>query len=200
MFLLTKPTSPQIDSFLEKASGSGFSYPYIGATRDGFRRQRKQPNSMKYNIDHNHIVIGNGEEDFERAKQAIRGWKMFDFPWVGLCWPDAAIEEDRTVAILVSHFGFYSLNAARIVYTIDKWDWFGFAYGTLEDHGESGEERFSVRLDRESGDVIYDLYAFSRPNHLLAHLGYPMTRVLQNRFAEDSKQAMFRAVRDNRLN
>ena len=195
MFLLTKPTPAEIDSFLEEASTSDFSYPFIGSTRDGFRRQPKQPNSMKYNIDHNHIVIGNGEDDFERAKQSIREWKMFDFPWVELCWPDAAIEEDRTVAILVRHFGFYSLNAARIVYTVGKWDWFGFAYGTLADHGESGEERFSVRLDRESGDVIYDLYAFSRPNHILAHLGYPLTRMLQKRFAEDSKHAMFRAIR-----
>ena len=52
----------------------------------------------------------------------------------------------------------------------------------------------------KQGDVVYDLYAFSRPNHLLAHLGYPLTRMLQKQFAEDSKQAMFRAVRDNRLN
>jgi uncharacterized protein (UPF0548 family) len=112
-----------------------------------------------------------------------------------LCWPTSEIEEDRTVAILIRHFGFYSLNAARIVYTIAKRDWFGFAYGTLADHGESGEERFSARFDRESGDVIYDLYAFSRPNHPMSHLGYPLTRMLQKRFAEDSKQAMFRAVR-----
>ncbi|MEQ1764686.1 MAG: DUF1990 domain-containing protein [Pyrinomonadaceae bacterium] len=195
MFLLTKPTPTEIDGFLELTSKTDFSYQYIGATRDGHRRRVGQVETMKYTVDHNHIVIGAGEDDLERAKQAIREWKMFDFPWVELCWPTTAIEEARAVVILVRHFGFYSLNAARIVYTIDEPDWFGFAYGTLANHGESGEERFNVRLDRESGDVVYEIYAFSRPNHLLAHLGYPLTRMLQKRFAEDSKQAMFRAVR-----
>lgn len=189
MFLISRPTTNQIEHFLQEAATTVYSYADVGASRQG------SDSFASYNIDHNHIVIGEGEDDFERAKQAVKEWKMFDFAWVELCWPSTSIQEDRNVAILIRHFGFYSLNAARIVYTIDESDWFGFAYGTLADHGESGEERFSVRFDREKGDVIYDLYAFSRPNHLLAHLGYPFTRMLQKQFAEDSKQAMFRAVR-----
>ncbi len=195
MFLVTKPTRAEIDSFLEHASTADFTYPNVGATRKVSGGPSIFTTTSSYTIDHNELKIGNGEQDFERAKQAIRDWRMFDFPWVQLCWPNTPIEEDRKVAILIRHFGFYSLNAARIVYTIDESDWFGFAYGTLADHGESGEERFSVRFDRETGDVIYDLYAFSRPSHWLARLGYPLTRVLQKQFAEDSKQAMFRAVR-----
>ena len=194
MFSLSKPTRPRIDRFIAAARETDFTYPYIGKTKDGFGRRPKQKDTMSYTIDHNHIVIGNGESDFEKAKQAIRDWKMFDMPWVDLCWPDTPIEEDRTVAILIRHFGFYSLNAARIVYTVDKWDWFGFAYGTLRDHGESGEERFSVRLDRETGDVIYDLYAFSRPNFLSARLAHPLTRTLQKRFAADSLLAVSRSI------
>ena len=95
---------------------------------------------------------------------------------------------------MVSHFGFYSLNAARIVYTIDEADRFGFAYGTLVEHGETGEESFSVEYSTETGEVWYDLYAFSRPGSLLAKLGYPLSRHLQKRFARDSKLAMLRAV------
>lgn len=194
MFLLTKPKRAAINNFLDRAIQTDPAYPDVGASLAGISR------SISYNIDHNQIRIGNGEEDFERAKRAIREWKMFDFPWIELCWPDTPIEQDRNVAVLIHHFGFYSLNAARIVYTIDESDRFGFAYGTLDDHGESGEERFSVCLDAETGNVIYDLYAFSRPNHFIAYLGYPLTRQLQKRFATDSKHAMFRAVRDNRLN
>jgi uncharacterized protein (UPF0548 family) len=195
MFSYSKPTRNTIDRFITSARETDFTYPYIGRTKDGFRRRPKQKDTMAYKIDHNSIIIGRGESDFEKASQAIRDWKMFEMPWVELCWPDTPIEEDRTVAVLIRHFGFYSLNAARIVYTIDKWDWFGFAYGTLRDHGESGEERFSVRLDRETGEVIYDLYAFSRPNHLSARLAYPLTRTLQKRFAQDSKAAMLHAVK-----
>ncbi|MDI1241363.1 MAG: DUF1990 domain-containing protein [bacterium] len=195
MFLLTKPTRAEIDSFLEQASTTDLSYPDVGATSNLSSGSSILTAASGYNVDHNELKIGDCEKDFGRAKQAIRDWRMFDFPWVELCWPSILIEEDQNVGILIRHFGFYSLNAARIVYTIDEADWFGFAYGTLADHGESGEERFSVRFDRETGHVIYDLLAFSRPNHLLAHLGYPFTRMLQKQFAEDSKEAMFRAVR-----
>lgn len=195
MFLFSKPNRPTIEAFIDSARKSNFTYPYIGKTKNGFKRSPKQKDTMSFKVDLNTHVIGHGEGDFELAKQGIREWRMFDMPWVQICWPDTPIEEDRTVAILIRHFGFYSLNAARIVYTIDKWDWFGFAYGTLESHGESGEERFSVRLDRETGDVIYDLYAFSRPNYLSARLAYPLTRSLQRKFAQDSLSAMSRMVR-----
>lgn len=194
MFLLTKPSKKAIDAFLRRAASTSFTYRFIGRTRNGFRISAKNGDSRKFNVDHNSIAIGTGEEQFERAKRAIREWKMFDIPWVELFWPSTPIREDQDVAILIRHLGFYSLNAARIVYTIDKWDYFGFAYGTLEDHGETGEERFTVRFDHKTGDVIYDIYAFSRPNHSLARLGYPITRRLQRAFAADSMAAMARAV------
>jgi len=186
MFVLTRPTHSDINAFIERARKSDFSYRKIGLSRRG------APSG--YKVDRNRIIIGQGDEDFRKAKDAIRSWKMFDMPWVNLCWPDTPIEEDRTVAILIRHFGFYSLNAARIVYTIDRFNKFGFAYGTLADHGESGEERFSVEIDDQTGEVWYDLFAFSKPNHFLSILGYPLARHLQKRFAAESKAAMLRAI------
>ena len=57
------------------------------------------------------------------------------------------------VAILIHHFGCHSLNGARIVYLIDDdgpVKRFGFAYGTLQEHAESGEERFMVEWNRKT--------------------------------------------------
>jgi uncharacterized protein (UPF0548 family) len=71
---------------------------------------------------------------------------------------------------------------------------FGFAYGTLPGHAESGEERFLVEWDRTGDAVRYDVLAFSRPRHPLARLGYPLTRRAQRRFARDSAAAMLRAA------
>ena len=71
---------------------------------------------------------------------------------------------------------------------------FGFAYGTLPGHVESGEERFLVEWDRESNRVSYDIVAFSKPNHWLTRLGYPLVRRTQKRFGRESAAAMFRAV------
>lgn len=72
---------------------------------------------------------------------------------------------------------------------------FGFAYGTLPGHAEIGEERFLLEWDRATDSVCYDILAFSRPNHFLTRLGYPLVRRTQKRFGRDSAVAMFRAVR-----
>jgi uncharacterized protein (UPF0548 family) len=71
---------------------------------------------------------------------------------------------------------------------------YGFAYGTLPGHAESGEERFTVEWHEADAAVWYDILAFSRPQHFLARLGYPFARRLQRRFAKDSVAAMLRAV------
>jgi uncharacterized protein (UPF0548 family) len=78
------------------------------------------------------------------------------------------------VAVSVLHLGFYSLNACRIVYVVDEegpMKRFGFAYGTLAEHAESGEERFTIEWDRNNDEVWYDILAFSRPRQTLARLG-----------------------------
>ncbi len=184
---MRRPTESAVTKFIETSRSSEFSYKAVGQSRHA-----SSPGG--YTVDHNRIVLGQGSDVFRSAQQAIRDWKMFDMPWVELFYPETPIEANEVVAILVHHFGFYSVNAAQIVYVIDEPNRFGFAYGTLADHGETGEERFSVEFDRETGNVVYDLYAFSRPNLTLAKIGYPLSRMLQKRFAADSKAAMQRAV------
>jgi len=191
MLCLSKPSRAAIDAFLLRQSESEYSYPEVGFTR------QKAPHG--YTVDHNRVCLGHGLDVFERAKTGIQRWKMFDMSWANLCWPDAVLEAGVNVAAVFTHFGFWSMNAARIVYVIDEQEHtrrFGFAYGTLHDHAEIGEERFSVEFDPRDGGVYYDIYAFSRPG-LLARLGFPLARALQKRFVRDSKAAMLRAVQAN---
>ena len=112
MFLLTKPSQAFIQNFIDRCEDSEYSYAEVGFSITG--------SPLNYNTDHNRILIGHGQEDFEKAKTAIRSWKMFDMPWVELCWPDTPVSVGENVGILVDHFGFYSLNACRIVYLIDE--------------------------------------------------------------------------------
>lgn len=187
MFYLSKPAKPEIDEFLAQAARDNYSYPEVGATRAAL-----PPGYWKY--DDNSVVVGSGDLVWARAKQALREWKMFDLGWAGICWPDTPLEEGRNVAMMASHLGFYSLNAARIVYTLDEENRFGFAYGTLTSHAECGEEIFSVERSSQTDEIIYRLYSFSRPNHLTARIGYPYARYLQRLFIEHSKQRMCQAV------
>jgi len=188
MFCLNRPDPEAIHEFLAEQKQQGFSYAHIGASRT------TAPSG--YVVDHNRVQLGEGRAAFERAKNGIKQWKMFDITWVKLCWPSTRIEEGATVAIVISHLGFWSLNAARIVYTVEDEGTlkrYGFAYGTLPDHAEMGEERFTVEFHPDDESVWYDLYAFSRPQPL-ARLVYPFTRALQKKFASDSKLAMQKSV------
>ena len=186
---ISRPDRVAIDRFIAAQKDQKFSYSPVGATRDAA--------ATGYTVDHNRIQLGQGRADFARAKEAVQRWKMFDMPWIDLCWPDASIEVGTTVAVLASIFGLWSLNACRIVYVIAEpgpIEKYGFAYGTLPQHGAIGEERFTVEFHARDQAVWYDLYAFSRPTPLAA-LAYPFTRSLQRRFARDSKLAMQKAAK-----
>ena len=139
-------------------------------------------------------MIGHGLDQFEAAKAAIDDWKMFDLDWIELYPKRPSVEIGTAVAVVVRHLGFWSVNIARIVYVVNEQSRYGFAYGTLQCHSEQGEERFLVEHDRATGEVWYDLYAFSKPKHPLAWLGYPISRYLQKRFARESLAAMKRAT------
>ena len=115
---------------------------------------------------------------------------MFDLGWVNIFPRDIDIQPGAVVAAVVSHFGFWSVNISRVVYVDEQDASYRFAYGTLDEHTESGEERFTVTWNQSDGSVWYDVLAFSKPNHTLARIGYPLSRMLQKRFARDSIAAL----------
>jgi uncharacterized protein (UPF0548 family) len=138
-----------------------------------------------------------GQAAFQAARQAIDRWAMFDVDWVEVHKPIGPISPGTDVAILARVLGLWYINACRIVYLIDETgpvETFGFAYGTLRVHAESGEERFTVVWEHADDSVRYEQFAFSRPNHLLVRLNYPLARTVQKRFAKGALAAMLRAV------
>jgi len=189
MFLRSKPSGALIQQFIACQRDLDFSFP--NEVIDSMEAPRG------YTVDHNRVELGEGEDVFALAVSALKRWEMFNVGWLELMWPEAPIEAGTTVAVLVHHFGFWSLNACKIVRVIDEVEpvrRYGFVYGTLPDHAERGQERFTVEWRNDSGKIFYDIFACSRPNKLFAKLGYPFTRALQRRFARDSLQAMLRAV------
>src|SRR5215813_10066811 len=190
MLLFRRPELDEFVRFISDQTGKPFSYPAVGATSG------KPP--AGFIVDHNRVRLGNGEDMFASACRALSAWKIFDVGWVEVFPPDAPIVMGSTVAVLAGMFALWFLNACRIVYTVQEdgpLRRFGFAYGTLPEHAESGEERFIIEWNRGDDSVWYDLLAFSRPNQFLAKIAYPVARELQKRFASDSLQAMVRHSR-----
>lgn len=180
MILFRRPSTQRINEYLEGSRALSFSYTEVGATN------RKIPEG--YVVDHNRVLLGRGEAVFERAIDVVRRMEMFP-SWAELYCSEPTLQAGSNIAVLARHLGFWSLNPCRIVYLLDHHergiDRFGFAYGTLPDHLERGEERFVIERHRDDGFVWFDLLAFSRPAHLLTKLGYPVTRLYQMRFARD---------------
>lgn len=189
MFFIRKPTADDVQQFVSKHKDAPFSYSEVGQTRGA--------PPAGYAIDHNRIKLGQGFETFERAVAALRAWRHFDLGWASIVPEGTKVEVGAVVAVLPKSFGLWSLNACRIVYVSDEPDdcrkKFTFAYGTLHDHAECGEERFTIEWQQD-GSVWYDLYAFSWPQHPLVKLGAPFGRMLQRRFARESLAAMKRAT------
>jgi uncharacterized protein (UPF0548 family) len=193
MLSLRKPSAVRLRDFLAAQAKLEFTYSAVGATAS------KPP--AGYVVDRTRIRLGEGAGAFAAAKAALGRWEQFRLGWVEAWPPETPIQTGEVVAVIARLFGLWWLNACRIVYIVDEEGpvkRFGFAYGTLPEHAESGEERFTAEWHEQDDAVWYDILAFSRPQQLLARLGYPFARRLQKCFARDSVAAMLRGVAEGK--
>jgi uncharacterized protein (UPF0548 family) len=182
MFIPVDPNQERVHAFLREQYRNRFSYPGPGTSASSGA-------PPGFDLDHNRACIGRGEEDFRAAVAAVRAWVMFPRPWTRVEPADARIAQGIVVAMVARAYGLWWINTCRIVYVVDEVSpvrRFGFAYGTLPGHVESGE-------------VWYDLRAFSRPHYWLVRLFKPLARRLQARFVIESQEAMRRAVEAARV-
>jgi uncharacterized protein (UPF0548 family) len=185
MFFVRRPSREAIDRFVSESLELPLSYGPIGIV-NGETPCRK--------LDEAIVTIGHGRTDFDRARAALMAWKQFDIGWVETFPRHAPVEVGTVVAVLIQHLGFWSLNGCRVLYDVGGDGRFGFAYGTLTNHAESGEELFDVFLDPESDEVRYRIRATSKPQAMLARIGQPIVRALQARFRRDSATVMKRTI------
>jgi uncharacterized protein (UPF0548 family) len=181
MFMIREPSAADVARFIASQRDVPYTYAEVGATN--------ATPPAGYNVDHNRILLGSGEAIYDSAVEALKKWRHVELGWVAIVPRDVAVKVGATVAVKARAFGTWSLNACRIVYTIDESRRFGFAYGTLPDHVEKGEERFLVEWLADDS-VWYDILAFSRPQHLLVKLSAPLARRLQAQFARASLNRM----------
>jgi uncharacterized protein (UPF0548 family) len=197
MLLLRRPTDDQIRAFLARQAGEPFSYDFVGCTLDEPEQRRG------WNIDRHRVLLGHGEQVFGKACEAITSWQMFPQEITTL-WQAEPPRDGLAVAVLyrAAPLVLWMLMAARVINVIRETarrdgsavECFGFAYGTLPNHPERGEERFLVEWERKDDSIWYEVLAVSQPRHWLARLGYPYTRYEQARFRRLSCAAMQRAV------
>jgi len=171
-FWIRKPGPDRLAALLEEQSALPFTYPEVGATAGEL-----PPGSFPLRES---IAVGNGNQIFERAADAIRAWAAQHAAGFELLPATPPLEPGQTLVLTFRSFPFFVTGAARVVYVVDEPERFGFAYGTLPGHPESGEEAFIVERDGE-GHVTFTITAFSRPQVLLTRLGGPVARLVQKK-------------------
>ena len=189
MVSFQKPAVDSIRRFIAEQAKLDFSYSAVGASA--------ATPPAGFVVDRTRIQLGEGEAVYESASAALRRWDHFKLGWVDVWSPETPVEAGEVVAVMGRALGLWWLNCCRIVYVVNETGpirKFGFAYGTLPGHVESGEERFVIEWNQGDNSVWYDILAFSRPSQVLIRLGSPIVRRMQKRFGRDSAAAVFRSV------
>ena len=107
MFLTRRPSQHDIDCFLDDSRELPLSYGPVGLL--------KEPNGHG-KLEEQVFAIGQGQEEFERARDALIKWRQFDIGWVEAFPRQTGVNVGTVSAVLIRHLGFWSLNGVRVLY------------------------------------------------------------------------------------
>ena len=117
--------------------------------------------------------------DFEGAARDLLGWRVQDRAGLQVRASGTAGTPGTVVELRLGVGQLGVRIPCRVVEVIDEPDRRGFAYGSLPGHPESGEERFLLERQPDGG-IRFSVAAVSRHASLLARLGGPVSRWVQD--------------------
>src|SRR4051794_8053903 len=125
-------TVGQLERLRRAYEQKSLTYEEIGATTGelpaGYGHTRRR------------MRVGDGDHVFARASEALLSWQMHRRSGLSVV-ADGHVSLDSTV-VLGLGYRLVIVIPCRIVYVVDEPRRRGFAYGTLPDHPEQGEESF----------------------------------------------------------
>ena len=169
---------------LESYLDAQLTYDAVGATRGelptGYHHTRRR------------VRVGTGSDVFDHAARAVSTWKMHRGSGLAVV-VDGPAAPGETV-VLGLGLGLMLVIPCRVVYVVDEPTRRGFAYGTLPNHPEEGEEAFVVT--REEDDSVWlEITAFSRPAAALVRWSGPIGRKVQSLMTTRYEKAVVSADR-----
>jgi uncharacterized protein (UPF0548 family) len=182
VFSLRPPSASDLAGVVAAQAACALTYAEHGAT-DGAL-------PAGYHHDQWEADLGSFDEaTFERLGVAVCHWQVQRGAGLTV-YPADPVRPDLTIALCARLPGAYVTAAARVVYVTSEPGRRGFAYGTLPQHPEQGEEAFHVV--RHGSRIMFRVTAFSRPRHPLARIGAPVSRLIQ----QHTSRAYLRAMRE----
>lgn len=159
-----------------------FSYPEVGATRDG-----RLPAGYRHLTHRSRLPAG----ALRASAEAVLTWRMHR--GTGIRVEVSAARAAVGVAV-TSRLGLGPVAVSapcRVVWTVDEPDRVGFGYGTLPGHPARGEESFVVSRDADQ-TVWFTVTSFSRPAGWYARAAGPVVPLLQRVYARRCAQVLRR--------
>jgi uncharacterized protein (UPF0548 family) len=192
VFLVRRPSDAELSQIAASVVDAPFTYDEVAATA--------HPDELPegYHRVHAARVVGEGDEAFAAAVDGVRLWQLHRRQGYRVAPDDPPVDVGAVVAVDVPLVVLHVIATCRIAWVIDEPDRFGFGYGTLPIHPESGEEAFVVERDPHdvAGPVRLVITAFSRPRHPLVRLAGPMARRQQAQATKGYLDALAAHVRE----
>jgi uncharacterized protein (UPF0548 family) len=193
VFLARRPSDARMSQILAEVSDAPLTYAEVAATA--------HPGELPAGYHHVRAatVLGRGEQAFAAAVAGLRAWQLHRRQGFRVVPADPPVAVGTVVAVDVPLAVLHVIAACRITWVVDEPARFGFGYGTLPVHPESGEEAFVVERASAGdggGEVTLAITAFSRPRHPLVRLGGPVARWQQGRATKGYLDALAAHVRE----
>jgi uncharacterized protein (UPF0548 family) len=171
MFSARRPSTADLAQVVAQQDGCELTYAEQGATLGlppaSYRHDRWEADLGSFD-----------EATFDRLGAAVCNWQVQRGAGLTI-YPMHPARPGLTFALSFRVGGVYVVAAGRVVYLTSEPGRRGFAYGTLPQHPEQGEEAFHVV--RDGSRMVLRITAFSRPRHPLARAGAPVARLVQVR-------------------
>jgi uncharacterized protein (UPF0548 family) len=165
---LHRPDEADLATLLAKCRRDSLTYTPVGGSLSAVA-----PDGMRHHSWTSTLPDGS----FGLGVEALQSWSVHRGAGLEIA-TDGAIAAGTNVALSAPLPLGYVDACCRIVAVIEERDRYGFAYGTLPTHPESGEESFLVV--RDGDHVRFEVQAVSKPRHPLARLVPPVADRLQD--------------------
>jgi uncharacterized protein (UPF0548 family) len=123
-------------------------------------------------------TIRRGGNAFDSAVDALLSWQAEAGAGLRVEASDGRVRVGSLVDLYLGIAQAALRAPCRVVTVLDEPRRRGFAYGTLPEHPESGEEAFVI--EQTANEVVFSVRVSSRPATLLARAGGPVTRLAQH--------------------
>lgn len=216
------PSSKQQAACLARSRQGGYNYEqkYVGSTpRVSIEEELKHElQNDGYVFNSVRVKLGAGQATFLKGREELKNWRHFQLGWASVD-SKTPVKAGERFCVHVNELFAWVLTPLEIIYVKDTHNLesltmfqkgsftaqeslsnrgdlkgnFAFGSGTLEGHLLAGEEMFAIRWE-EDNSVWYELLSFSKPAKLLSKATYPYVQWRQKLFANQSSNAMLRAI------